>query len=190
MKRVRRLLTSLAGGTVLAACTFPGVLVAAPPANSGPVVRFEDGGNGYFMNAEQTRSAFTGAPAELACYGIQLSTISYQFVETASGAVIAQFSGRDRPIWLYEGSLDVVCAAVFAGGTPASFAEGTVREVYTDNDYFVSGTRVNSFGATVTGVVTDLDGVSWGFVSSGRLQWTLDGEFRIVSDDFRLSPHG
>jgi hypothetical protein len=190
MRWLRRLSISIASGSLLAACALPGVLVAAAPSESGVVVRFEDGGNGFYMNAEQTISAITGAPAELACLGIRPTGIDHQFVETPSDAIVVRISGQDRPIWVYARSLDEVCGDVFGGASPALVAQGTARETYTDNDFLISGTRVNSFGTTAVGGVVDLDGRSWGLVASGRLQWTLDGELRIVTENIRLTPRG
>jgi len=183
-------LRSLVAGALLAALALPGAVSAEPPASSGSVVRFEDNGNGFYMNAETTRSAITGAPAEQACHGIRPTPADHQFVATASGAVVVRISGVGRPIWVYDGSLDEVCGAVLGGGTPALVAAGTVRETYTDNDLFVSGTRVNSFGTNATGVVVDLAGQTWGLVASGRLHWTLDGDLRVVTEDIRLTPRG
>ncbi|HEU0235240.1 MAG TPA: hypothetical protein VFR14_02240 [Candidatus Limnocylindrales bacterium] len=185
-----RRLRLLLAGALLAALALPGAAHAGPPASSGSVVRFVDNGNGFYMNAEATRSAITGAPAELACLGIRPTPVDHQFVVTASGAVVVRISGDERPIWVYDGSLDQVCGAVLSGGAPALVAEGSVRETYTDNDFFVSGTRVNSFGTNATGFVVDVDGRTWGLTASGRLQWTLDGDLRIITEDIRMTPRG
>jgi hypothetical protein len=189
MTQVRRLLISLASG-LLAILLAAGAVAAGPPSSSGIVVRGTDYGNGFYMNGAFTVSAITGAPASQACLGIRPEPLDLQLVDTPSGAALLHLSGADRPVWVYEGSLDDVCGAVFGGADPVPLAEGTVRETYTDNDLFVSGTRVNSFGSTATGTVVDGDGTSWTFVATGRLQWTLDGDLRILPQDIRLTPRG
>lgn len=189
MTQVRRPLISLAVA-LSAFMLTAGAVAAGPPASSGIVTRWVENGNGFYMSATGTVSAITGAPAEQACLGIRPVPADIQLVDTPPGAAVVNLDGQDRPVWVYEGSLDDVCGAVLSGASPILLAQGTVRERYTDNDFLVSGTRVNSFGSTATGTVIAMDGSSWGFVAHGRAQWTLSGDLRFITDDIRLTPRG
>lgn len=197
MKRVRRLLTSLAGGTVLAACTFPGVLVAAPPESSGVVIRFEDVFLAVYQDPADNLVAVTGPPLELGCQGLGFDeyVTSLQAADTPTGAFVLQVHVSEIPIHVYSGSsIDELCEIVLDGGTLDLIASGTGRFTADDNDVFVSGTRMNSFGYTTTGTLASDDGTVWSFTGVFRAltEGSEDGQCicRVIREDITLTPRG
>lgn len=196
MKRIRRRLISLAGGAVLAACAFPGVLVAAPQS-SGIVVRFEDVFVVAYQDPADDLVAVAGPPLELLCQGLGLDEFvtELQVAEMPSGAVAFHVHVAEIPIHVYRGSaFGELCDETLAGGTLDLIASGMGRVTGNDNDVFVSETRMNSFGDTTTGTLASADGTMWTFTGAFRalVEGTEDGQCicRVIREDIALVPRG
>jgi hypothetical protein len=71
--------------------------------------------------------------------------------------------------------------------TSEPIAQGTGRLIVNDNDIAVSGTRVNSFGASLTGSVTLASGETAQLSSHVRSLIFPNGTFREVTSTVRLS---
>jgi hypothetical protein len=197
MKELRRLLTSLAAGTLLAACAFPGVLVAAAPASGGIVVRFEDVYIVAYQDSADDLVAVAGPPAELLCHGLGIEDLftRVQFAETPPGAVLFHVHVADVPIHVYRGSsFGELCDEVFAGATPDLIGSGAGRLTANDNDVFVSETRMNAWGDSLTGTVTSPDGTHWSVAAKFLLltEGSEDGQCicRLIHEDVTLTQRG
>jgi len=197
MKQLRRLLISLAGGTVLAACTFPGVLIAAAPASSGIVIRFEDVFLVAYEDPADNLVAVTGPSLELGCQGLGFDeyVTSLQAADTPTGAFVLHVHVSEVPIHVYSGSsIGELCDIAIDGGTLDPIASGMGRLTANDNDVFVSGTRMNSFGDTTTGTLASPDGTVWSFTGAFRAlsEGTEDGQCicRVIREDITLKPRG
>ena len=109
-------------------------------------------------------------------------------LETGKGAVVASYKAT-RPIELWAVDSDVPpltdpCSDTDEESQP--WASGTAHVVYTDNDRFVSLTRMNSFGERGQGTVHDAGGDAWHYSWTFRAQVDQDGEFEVVQEHFTL----
>jgi hypothetical protein len=197
MKQLRRLVISIAGGAALAACTFPGVLVAAPPDSSGIVVRFDDVFVVGYQDPADGLVAIAGPPLELLCQGLGLDEFftEIQVADTPSGAVTFHVRVADIPIHVYRGSsIGELCDEVLAGGTLDLVGSGAGRVTGNDNDLFVSESRTNSWGDALTGTVTSADGTRWSVAAAFRqlVEGTEDGQCicRTIREDVTLAQRG
>lgn len=69
-------------------------------------------------------------------------------VERPDGSLKLQLTGKDVSVVVFEGILGPTCGS-FLSATP--LATGTVNFTRSDNDFFVSGERTNSFHQLLTG---------------------------------------
>lgn len=112
--------------------------------------------------------------------------------ETGQGAFVASYKAT-RPIELWALDSDVPplgdpCSDTDDQSTP--WATGAVHVTSTDNDFFVSMTRMNVFGDRGEGTVFDGDGAAWHYSWTSRFQLNQDGEFIVVHDDINLKKRG
>jgi hypothetical protein len=197
MPHLRRLTVSLAAGLLLAALAFPGTSSADPPDTSGIVVRFDDlGGVGYEDLADQL-VAVTGPPAELGCLGLGFDDyfVAVQAADTPPGAIVVRAHDEDVPLHVYRASgFAGLCGAVAANLPLTVIGVGTARFNHTDNDFFGSETRMNSFGNSATGSIVDDAGTVWSFSAVWRaLVVPSEGDecvCRTIQENITLSPRG
>lgn len=113
-------------------------------------------------------------------------------LETGKGAVVASYKAT-RPIELWSLDSDVPPLTDPCSDTDEqsqAWATGTAHVVYTDNDRFVSLTRMNSFGDRGQGTVQDAGGDAWHYSWAFRAQVDQDGEFSVVHEHFTLKKKG
>lgn len=197
MRRIRRraLATVLGVGMTLGVFAVPAA--ADPPPSSGVVERFitEDFGifldfeNGFWVFANITRQGFcdwveggeVGPPPAL-------TTSFSQQVSTPAGAVVVLGKPGVDPFALHR------ITSPFdpcAGSEPDPWATGEMNVIATDNDFFLSGGRTNSFGVHWQGTVFEVaTGEAYHYSFHVRLQITKDGEFRVVNERFTLKKKG
>jgi hypothetical protein len=108
--------------------------------------------------------------------------ITVQGKETGKGAWVETFrTTAYAELWAVDGGeFGPVCA-----GEGELLAAGTVWWVSTDNDLFVSGTRTNSFGGSVHGVLHGADG-AWRVSGQFRAQISRDFEFHLRRDSLSV----
>lgn len=174
------------------------VLASMMPATAGPPDRVDlpvhfdtfDADNGLLTFVNITRDnlcawaegGFAGPPPVE-----QLITVKSK--ETGKGAVVDSLHAEvPFEIWSFDGvpSFETVCATELEG----PWATGTGRVSWNDNDFFVSGTRTNTFGGSFQASVTDTDGVDWRYSFRLRFQISMDGEFIVRARNFTLARTG
>jgi hypothetical protein len=93
-----------------------------------------------------------------------------------TGKLHVRSRGRDLPALVYQAAFYDVCDQ-----TVPVFATGTANIVYTDNDWFVDGPGVESFGFTANGIVTTPDGQDYSLHARHRTI-VMNGEFSEKAD--------
>jgi len=182
---MRRLLSLVGVLVVFLATAAP--ISAAPPEESGVVLRIAFPFGQGFEDADDGLVALGGPPPELGCFGEGFEEVLHHIVVTPAGPVKILVKDVEEPFFIYAASsIGEVCEAVFAGEVPEPIATGTARVVLNDNNLFNSGPGANSFGATATGTVYDADGNPWHFNASVRLLNDTKGEFRVLHEDINL----
>lgn len=180
-------------GSLLAALLSTILLVpmalAAPPAESGVVTRFVE--PGFFISyfdEDAGLLALAGPKPEQGCFGegFEDHPAEIMFVQTGAGPIKAHFV-HVMPVYVYDMTLDEVCAAITAGGSVEALYTGTIRTVGNDNDLETSLTRTNSFGASSHGTVWDGDGNRCRFSAHVRLQITPDEELRVLTEGITIA---
>lgn len=159
----------------------------APPELPN-VIRFETGvGGGAIADAQTDLIVVAGLPENPAdafdCGGNDpgdAGTIQIVGVGGRSDALKALVKA-DVHLHVYQLST----FEDFCTSTP--IAQGTGRLVVNDNDISVSGTRVNSFGASITGTVTFASGGTSSLSAHIRTLIFPDGTTREVTSNVSLS---
>lgn len=111
---------------------------------------------------------------------------------TGQGAIVGSLQA-DVPIELWQADPDTppfIGPCEDTDEQEAPWATGQVKWTGHDNDFDGSLTRTNVFGGTIRGTVVDVDGGTWLYLNTFRLQIDQDGEFRVVVDKFNLTPIG
>ena len=122
---------------------------AAAEVTHGPFamyVRLSDGGYSVYIGMTQEELATSCAT------GGSLSATPWEEVAVYRGQndkLHVREKGRDLPVVVYRAPFYEVCDE-----TLPVFASGTANVVYTDNDWFLDGPGVESFGFTANGIVT------------------------------------
>jgi hypothetical protein len=183
----RQIAVSFAAGT-LAALLIAQVAIAGPPASSGAVERFIDvAGAAYFDEADGL-IALGGPPPEEGCFGLGFDDpADFMLVQTAAGPIKVLVKQGATPVFVYDLTLGHPCEIIEGGGTPVPLFVGTMSTIANDNDRDVSLTRVNSFGASSTGWVSDADGNACRFSAHVRLLITRNDEFKVVTEGITIS---
>jgi hypothetical protein len=112
--------------------------------------------------------------------------------ETGQGALVGSLQA-DVPIELWQVDPDVppfLDPCVDTDEQAGPWATGQVRWTGNDNDFDASLTRTNVFGGTIRGTVVDVEGGTWRYLNTFRLQIDQNDEFRFVVDKFNLTPIG
>jgi hypothetical protein len=100
-----------------------------------------------------------------------------RFQETGNGAVTAHIRAeRVMEIW-YMADPDAPDPCTATAGESGPLASGNGLLVLTDNDFDVSGTRLNAFGTTIQARLAGQDGSTWHY------NWVFRG-FIDLSGDF------
>jgi hypothetical protein len=187
---MRRTLVVVLSAVLVLASTMPAT--AGPPERADWPIHFNafDADNGLLTFVNMTRDnlcdwaagGFDGPPPveEL---------ITVQSKETGQGAVVESLRAQlPFEIWAFEGvpSFANVCAPELEG----PWATGTGRVSWTDNDFFISGTRTNSFGGSFQASVTDTEGVDWRYTFRLRFEISMDDEFIVRAMNFTLARTG
>lgn len=158
----------------------------ANPGNSG-VVRFEDGE--WFLGQDVEDELFSsinlGVPLNdsFVCteapFDPELTSYQEFF---AAGALHQHIKGTDVTI-------EVVPFDWECGDPPTAFGYGKLE--VTDNDFFVSGTRTNSFGYRAHGQLTDpVTGQRVNYSETFKAIITKEGEFRVLVENIKLAYPG
>jgi len=187
---MKRLLSSAVCAALLLLTGYEAPAAAAGPGFlNGPsilpnVFRFEDETWVGLGDDSTGLAAFAGLPAdpaEICADSFHLNVMAFQTVGQLQAVFHVLILGDDVNIVVYELSdlLPVTALSDLCNATP--IAAGTGRLVYTDNDYDVSGTRTNSFGAEFHGTLQDLEhGGPVHLRAAYRAQFAKDGTHRTV----------
>jgi hypothetical protein len=150
------------------------------------VIRFEgEGGLGVIADPESDLLLLVGLPENPAdaidCGGGEpFDQVATQVVGIIKG-VFKMLAKGEQHLHVYQlSTFTGFCSSV-------PLAQGTGRLIVNDNDAAVSGTRTNSFGASVTGPVTLASGGTASVSAHVRLLIQRDGTFREVSSGVQLS---
>ena len=167
---MRRLLLTLAAAAHVGGCdpapetVAPSFVSAQRPDTAGRVVRFRAGFFAFLnLDPETNLASVIGLPDDPAdtpapfCTGAEdFEVLDWQTVAHASGALNTLIRAGAVNVHVYEAPQFLalfdtgdLCGAV---SLPRR-AEGEARLQYTDNDYDVSGSRANSFGWRVHGIL-------------------------------------
>lgn len=175
---------------IIMAAVLATLLVAAPASANHPETtqeltfgQFYDPQSGNVVLANISRDAmcvwvaggYAGPPPVY-------EPATFRWIDTRQGATLVSF----RAIWQLEAwslatqplSDQDICDGT--AGQVHPWATGTGRIVSTDNDFFISGTRTNAFGFTMTGVVYDADGTAHRFLRVNRSMIQNDEERQLA----------
>jgi hypothetical protein len=152
------------------------------------VIRFESGiGGGFIADPTTDLLVFAGLPENPAdavdCGGTDPGDQgSFQIVGLESRAQALKLLAKGNVhLHVYQlSTFDNFC-------TSTPIAQGTGRLVVNDNDIAVSGTRVNSFGASITGSVTLTDGSIAGLSAHIHTLIYPDGSEVVTANAVSLS---
>lgn len=187
--------------SVLGAAVAALTVGAVPAQAAGPPDRFEldffdisaDEQNGLVVFTNISRDGFCAweaggfdGPPPVAVL------IPGQAKETGQGAVVGSLNG-DVPIELWQADDDVppfLSPCEDTDDQQGPWATGQAKWTGHDNDFDLSFTRTNVFGGTIRGTVVDVDGGTWHYLVTTRLQISQDDEFRVVVDKTNLTPIG
>jgi hypothetical protein len=99
------------------------------------------------------------------------------FKETGKGALVTTIRAeRVTEIWhMADPEADNACSAT--AGESGPLATGRGLFLYSDNDFDVSGTRANAFGATLQSSLSGADGLTWHYSWVFRGLIDLSGDF-------------
>ena len=106
------------------------------------------------------------------------------FVEpTNAGPIKIGWAGTARlELWRINGPVDPglegPCTATSSG---AAWAIGSANVRNNDNDFFVTGTRTDSFGYRGVGTITDTGGSIWNYEFHFRGTIDRNGTFRLTA---------
>lgn len=170
------------------------------PASSGRVVRFQ-AGFFAFLNFDPSTGlqSVIGLPSDPTTSGVpfcngngDFEVLDWQTVAHSSGAVNTMIKAGEVNVHIYEAAafIALLDQGDFCGAVSLPrLAGGQARLQYTDNDFDVSGSRANSFGWRIHGVLSDL-------VNGGearyfdRLQGVLrpTGDFDFTATRVELTP--
>ncbi|HYC30811.1 MAG TPA: hypothetical protein VEB59_00905 [Gemmatimonadales bacterium] len=170
---MRRLLLTLAAGALTGGCdpapetVAPSFVSAQRPDAAGRVVRFRAGFFAFLnFDPETNLQSVIGLPSDPAdtpapfcAGGDDFEVLDWQTVAHESGPVSTLIRAGEVNVHVYESA---AFGALFESGDLCGAislprrAEGRARLQYTDNDFDVSGSRANSFGWRVHGIVDDL----------------------------------
>lgn len=182
-----RTIVALACAT-LVTLSLAQVASAEPPPSSGAVTRFTDVFAVAYFDEADGLVALGGPPPEEGCIGEGFDDpAEIMEVLTGSGVLMGHIIQVDLPVFVYDLTLGFPCEILAAGGTVEPLFVGTIRTVWNDNDFIVTGTRANSFGGSSTGWVTDADGNACRFSAHVRLLISPDGEFRVLTEDITIA---
>lgn len=170
------------------------------PASSGRVVRFQEGFFA-FLNFDPSTGlqsviglpsdpTTTGAPF---CNGSgDFEVLDWQIVAHSAGAVNTLIRAGEVNVHIYEPAafIALLDQGDFCGAVSLPrLAQGQARLQYTDNDFSISGSRANSFGWRIHGVLSDL--VNGGYARYfDLLQGVLrpTGDFDFTAGKVELTP--
>jgi len=181
---------------LVVAAAFLAAIVAAAPAHADPPEQAEEPIFGVFPDLENGFAVFWNITRGDYCAwqasGFAGSAPVIQLVpatrhEAGQGAVVTSYNAT-RPIelWVLDSDAAIEDPCSDTDDQSAPWATGAVHVTYTDNDFFVSMTRMNVFGDRGRGTVFDADGAAWHYSWTTRLQLDQDGEFRVVVDNYNL----
>lgn len=187
---------SLTGVAVLAL-----VLALAAPASADPPERFEDAIFSTAADVEHGLAVFVNITRDDLCEWVAGGAdgpppvdrlVPVQITRTGQGALVRSYRS-EATVELYRVDDDVPpfenpCDDTDAQAGP--WATGTGSFWGTDNDLAASGTRANSFGGTLQARVHAVDGGTWRYTSTARLQNTRDGEFHVRAESVTLTRVG
>lgn len=139
--------------------------------------------NGLLIFWNTTRDAFCAWVAN----GSQspqpaILPITWFVNETSGGAIKVTWGASSHlELWRPDPGVDPSdpCAATQNSVSP--WAVGSADVHYTDNDFFVSGSRTDSFGSRGLGTVQGADGTEWKYLWEFRAQYDREGAFRLVA---------
>jgi len=196
MKHVRIL--AILATTLMVVAAVPAI--AAPPSESGVVVRiaddegfgiFPDVENGYWVFSNVTRDAFClwfdNMETEPPPTNEDADDVMLVFASDA--VVISVHAGGPTALHAFagDGPGDDPCS----GSEEESALTGDVKVHVNDNDGPNEGKRANSFGDRGQGTLTDADGNLYHYSWSFRGLWNPEGtEFRVLHDFFNLKARG
>lgn len=109
---------------------------------------------------------------------------------SSAGSTAAPKTTRHLELWNLDDPANPEAACPDTDGQPGPWATGHVNASNTDNDFFASGTRTNSFGDVGRGTVSDNDGDEWHYSWNFRAQNDRDGEFSVRTENFNLQKKG
>lgn len=117
--------------------------------------------------------------------------VNISFKETGKGAVISPFRAvRHLEIWHLDDDADLSGPCEATDAQPGPLAVGNGRVGSSDNDLFVSGTRMNTFGHRGQGRLESADGTRWHYSWAFLAQIDRHDEFRVVVDHSNLRQLG
>jgi hypothetical protein len=156
------------------------------PSDLPNVIRFEEeGGVGVIYDPETDLLLLVGLPENPAdafdCGGTEPFDRNAVQVVGILREVFKVLLKSEPHLHVYQGST----FTGFCSSVP--LAQGMGRLILNDNDAAVSGTRTNSFGASVTGQVTFASGGTAQLSAHVHFLIARDGTFREVSSAVQLS---
>jgi len=173
------------------------LFLAAGPVSADPPVEQEIALYGSFNDIEGGYVALANITRDDLCAWVEggavgeppiLEPVTVRDVETGAGAVVETLRAEwSFELWRFDSGTSGMDDCADTEGQSAPFAVGTGTIVSTDNDFFVSGGRMNSFGWSVHATVYDEDGNAHQFHRVFRAQITPSGELRVVVDVIGLT---
>lgn len=178
MRRLSLLPVAALAVTLALACSEPtspppATQVATPSFAAATARRFTVPFFNTFTDASSDLTAVFGITAEqlaAACAGGDFTQDEVTVVEVTrpDGSLKVTVHGNNLTVLIYSGGFEDVCE--LAGRTP--LATGTAKVTQTDNDFFISGNRTNSFGLSLIGrAASDETGAR--FLVRGRFRTTI-----------------
>jgi len=182
---------------LVVAAAFLAAMVVAAPAHSDPPEQTDEPILGVFADLEHGLAVFWNITREDYCAwqasgfagpAPVIELVPATMHETGQGAVVTSYNAT-RPIELWALDSDVPPLGDPCSDTDeqsAPWATGAVHVTYTDNDFFVSMTRMNVFGDRGQGTVFDVDGAPWHYSWTFRAQLDQEGQFGVVVENYNL----
>ena len=163
----------------------PGFAVSTNSSGGLNVFRFGGEFAVGFPDVDDDLFAIAGLPDDpnnfVGCGGTDGFQITdYQLVGLLQQAVNALVRNGHSNLNVYQ-------LSTFGGCGSFPIAAGVGRVVYTDNDFFVSGTKNRSWGFQMEGTVALASGGKAHLMAHSRGQIQLDGTFRDVLTDIKLT---
>ncbi len=187
--------TALSDGTLPLSEGDPGVLFnfSNGPSNPGPIiVRFEVAPAALaFFDFDRELLMLVATDDGLgSCRAVTFTEpADAQQIQNPAGPLVelVQLRRGFGAVYDLSGGFPGFTCAFLTG--PDMLAEGRVNVITTDNDFFASGTRNNTFRFKTNGKLqTPVNGTSVKLNSHFHAQINKDGIFRVIQDDIKLTP--